>query len=386
MNNRIITALATILAIPAMAAPAGYFQVPGTETTMKVYGKAETWGVYGFDGLTDVVANNTLDQSYNKSGKTDSWTLARLGVTSTTPSSFGDVNVKLEFQAKSASSNSASLNLRHAYGEFGGLLIGQTDSLFSAWHNSPNYYDSYIPDFYGTGRTRQIRYTLAPAKGIQVGFSMEQDRTGGEFTGMAPQLVAAFQYGADWGNVTASVGYQKKTNWTGYGNTLPVVDNQTQSGTGTSFAVSGAFNLGENDTFTAMIENGGNFYGFGDNAPDEVSDGFYAKSDTSLGFYKSTQWNLSYTHTWTPAVQSTIAVGQTMFKKDVNVAPFTLNKGTVTSILLGTTYAVTKSTLFGGEFTYDQAKQTDSFVNKTGDVKSNRTDKRMKLFFRYNFF
>ena len=50
-TGRIITALATMLALPVMAADApGYFKVPGTDTTLKIYGKAETWGYYTMDG------------------------------------------------------------------------------------------------------------------------------------------------------------------------------------------------------------------------------------------------------------------------------------------------------------------------------------------------
>ena len=50
-TGRIITALATMLALPVMAADApGYFKVPGTETTLKIYGFVQIDGVYDIDG------------------------------------------------------------------------------------------------------------------------------------------------------------------------------------------------------------------------------------------------------------------------------------------------------------------------------------------------
>jgi len=374
MKNQIITALAAILAIPAMAAPAGYFQVPGTETTMKVYGKAETWGVYGFNGFEDLTAFDTSHSNANRSGQVDSWTYARLGVTTTTPSAYGDVNVKVEYQATSAATNAASLNLRHAYGEFAGLLIGQTDSTFSAWHNVPGYLETMFTDFNGTGRTRQIRYTLAPAKGVQVAFAMEQDRngsTGG--TKIGPQLVAAFQYGADWGNVTASVAHARKEAWT-----LAA----TQKGTGTSFAVSGAFNLGENDSFTAHIQNGGGFYGFGG------PDGFYdpAPVGGDFEFYKATSMDLGYAHVWNSAFTTNVALGMTTFKKNLDV-PVT-QKFTLTEFIVNTTWQVTKNAKFGAEYKMAELKASDFavFTKKDGSVTKKNTDNRFLLMFQYMFF
>jgi len=50
--NRIITAAmaAAVLAAPAMADAPGYFKVPGTETTMKIYGQIQLREAYGLNG------------------------------------------------------------------------------------------------------------------------------------------------------------------------------------------------------------------------------------------------------------------------------------------------------------------------------------------------
>lgn len=401
MKNQIITALAAILAIPAMAAPAGYFQIPGTETTMKVYGKAETWGSYGFNGFEDVTTVDGSHANNNRSGQVDSWVYARLGVTTTTPSAYGDVNVKVEYQAQSGAgrgnggdsfkagtpddpatpaneyvapkfTSGSALYLRHAYGEFAGVLIGQTDTLFSAWHNVPGYLETLYTDFNGSTRTRQIRYTFAPAKGVQVAFSMEQDNAGS--TGgvkIAPALVGAFQYGADWGNVTASVAYARKEAWT---------QAATVKGTGTSFAISGAFNLGENDSFTAHVQNGGGFYGFGGDF-----DGFYA-SGNDYKFYKVTSMDLGYTHVWNSAFASNAGIGMTSAKKDLNAGVD--QKYTLSELFLNTTWQATKNAKFGAEYKWAEMKGADTavFEKKDGSFTKKNTDSRFLLMFQYMFF
>lgn len=367
-----ITALAALLAIPAMAAPAGYFQVPGTETTMKIYGKAETWAYYNLktsnNSLTDPQASDLFEKN-----TTDSWTVGRIGVTTTTPSSYGDVNVKVEFEAKTVGGGTNSYGnpwrMRHMYGEFHGLLIGQTTSLFNAWHNVPAYNDTYFGDFWGTSRTRQIRYTFAPADGFQLGISLENDKTDNASTKLGQTIVAAGTYSADWGAVTASIGYQKRRAWT-------LTD--TTSGNVTSFAVSGMWNITENDNLIVNLQDGLGQHGsdFGD---EFVLDGDKYKA------YKVRYMGLGYGHNWGNGFDSNIGIGRTTHPKKESLGK---EKITRDELFVNTNWQVTKNVKWGAEYHMNVIKFKDEVV----DTKSGAdTSKKMKnsfisMFFSYNFF
>lgn len=378
-----ITALAALLAIPAMAAPAGYFQVPGTETTMKIYGKAETWAYYNLQ-----TSNNDLDapadQTTMEKNTTDSWTVGRIGVTTTTPSSYGDVNVKVEFEAKTVgggtNSYGNSWRMRHMYGEFHGLLIGQTTSLFNAWHSVPAYNDTYFGDFWGTSRTRQIRYTFAPADGFQLGISMENDKTVDPITPTPHQstkfgqaFVAAGTYSADWGAVTASIGYQKLHDWVKVG----TVETKT-NGSVTSFAVSGMWNITENDNLIVNLQDGLGQHG------SDFGDGFVLDGN-KFKAYKVRYMGLGYGHNWGNGFDSNIGIGRTTHPKKESLGK---EKITRDELFVNTNWQVTKNVKWGVEYHMNVIKFKDEVVTTEDGA---NTAKKMKnsninMFFSYNFF
>jgi len=401
MNTRIITTAlaASILAIPAVADAPGYFKVPGTETTLKIYGKAETWGFYNINqsqgsskatyklndlGATvlDKAAKPLGDQSWNRKGTVDSFTAGRIGITSTTPSAYGDVNVKVEFEMKTTGGKESwdtAFRLRHAYGEFGGLLIGQTTSLFMAWQYCPAYNDTWHADFNeGQARTRQIRYTFAPTKEIQVALSAEQDLSGGDSTKLGSAFVGAFQYAADWGSVQAAVGYQKKSDWAKAAGGAVT----SASGSGVSFNVGGSWNITPNDTIGARIIKGGSQNG---NDAYDIGDGFVADPD-DYSFYKSTSMDLGYSHTWNDSFNTNLGVAQIIFPKDTDLGHG--SKVTVTEFFVNTNWNVTKNAEFGVEYFNSAVKYNDG--NPVAKVDGTATNKfkndGFNVKFIYNFF
>lgn len=390
-KGRIITALATILAIPAMAAPAGYFQVPGTETTLKIYGKAETWAYYNMDQPGNV-STTGKDQSWSQTGTTDSWTVGRFGFQTSTPSAYGDVNVKVEFEGKTVGGGTNSwgnpFRLRHAYGEFGGLLIGQTNSLWVDWQYCPSYNDTFNSDFNGaTYRTRQLRYTFEPTKGVKVAFSAEQDNSGGGTTKLGTSLYGAVKYSADWGYIVGVVGYQKKEDWSGYGNVVPADDNKTTSGTSISFNLGGAYNITDKDEIGLRIINGGGHTG---NGVYGVKDGFVAKDD-AYKFYKSTSIDLGYSHTWNDQFTTSLGINNISFPKDVDLGHN--YKVTVSEFFINTNWHVTKTATFGLEYFDSTAKVSDNeggnnniITKKDGTGTDKVHTNGVNLFFSYQFF
>ena len=167
----------------------GSFRLPNSETSLRLYGFAELNMVQEFKG-------DNSDQDYstflpyapikgsaeaNRTGRNFIHArTSRIGIEASTPTKYGPLGIKVEgdFNNEPRTGNSAvsgspgniwtqletnsyGFRLRHAYGQFGGWLIGQNWSAFMDLDNSPE-----TIDFNGTigvplARQPQIRYTYA---------------------------------------------------------------------------------------------------------------------------------------------------------------------------------------------------------------------------------
>ncbi len=167
----------------------GSFRLPNSETSLRVYGFAELNMVHELKGDNSDSDYSTflpyapLDGSpqANKTGR-DYLTArtSRFGIEASTPTKYGPLGIKIEgdFNNDPRTGNSAvssgttaaniftqqatnsyDFRLRHAYGQFGGLLIGQTWSTFMDVDNSPETVDFNGPIGSTFIRQPQIRYT-----------------------------------------------------------------------------------------------------------------------------------------------------------------------------------------------------------------------------------
>ncbi len=164
------------------------YRLPNSETSMRVYGFAELTAVREMKG-------DNSDQDYstflpyaplsgsaeaNRKGRTYlTARTSRLGVEASTPTRFGPLGIKVEGDFNNdprtgnaavsnldnasniftqQATNSYNFRLRHAYGQFGGLLIGQTWSTFMDVDNSPETVDFNGPIGATFIRQPQIRY------------------------------------------------------------------------------------------------------------------------------------------------------------------------------------------------------------------------------------
>lgn len=84
---------------------------------------------------------------------------SRFGVKGTLPTAKGDINTKFEFDMFGVGSDAGetTIRLRHAYGEFGQFLAGQTHSLFMDIDIFPNTIDYWGPNGMVFLRNPQIR-------------------------------------------------------------------------------------------------------------------------------------------------------------------------------------------------------------------------------------
>jgi hypothetical protein len=170
----------------------GSFRVPGTDVSMRIYGFAELNWVHDLGGDNSDVDYASFPPYIPLDGSADAKRTnrdyltartSRLGVEAATPTSFGVLGVKLEgdFNNEPRTGNTAQngavgniftqqvtssygFRVRHLYGVFGGLLVGQTWSTFMDVDNYPETVDYNGPTGATFIRQPQIRYTYATPK------------------------------------------------------------------------------------------------------------------------------------------------------------------------------------------------------------------------------
>jgi hypothetical protein len=145
------------------------FRLPNSETSMRLYGFAELNLVHEFKGDNASCDYSTClfyaplqnsDLAHRSNGTYLHARSTRLGFEMSTPSKYGSIGIKIEGDFNNdprtgnaavngdykniytqQATNSYNFRLRQAYGQFGGLLIGQTWSTFFDVDNAPESVD-----------------------------------------------------------------------------------------------------------------------------------------------------------------------------------------------------------------------------------------------------
>ncbi len=213
------------------------FRLPGSETSLRIYGFAEVNAVKEFKGDNSGNDYSTAIQYVPINGSTSrngvSYLTARtsrFGLEASTPTAYGPLGIKIEGDFNNeprtgnsavsgtagniytqAWSNSYGFRLRQAYGQFGGLLVGQTWSTFMDVDNSPETVDFNGPTGSTFIRQPQIRYAY-PTKDIgtftvalENSVSYMLDNTGSAVTqgfSKAPDLIGRWDKSFDWGSMS----------------------------------------------------------------------------------------------------------------------------------------------------------------------------------------
>ncbi|WP_246860652.1 DcaP family trimeric outer membrane transporter [Noviherbaspirillum sp. UKPF54] len=217
----------------------GSFRVPGSETSIRVYGIAELNMVHetkGDNGKNDystfmpyMPLRGTADAQRSGGTYLHART-SRIGIEGAQPSSFGQIGFKIEGdfnndprtgnsqQSGSIQSiytqqqtNSYDFRLRHAYAQVGGWLFGQTWSTFMDIDNTPETVDFNGPIGSTFIRQPMVRYTyVTPQYGnftaaVENSVSYVLDPTGtATDAGFAktPDLIARWDKPFDWGSLS----------------------------------------------------------------------------------------------------------------------------------------------------------------------------------------
>jgi soluble cytochrome b562 len=216
----------------------GSFRLPGSETSLRIYGFAELNAVHEFKGDNGSCDYSTClfyaplsnsDLAARKNGTYLHARTSRIGFEAATPTTYGPVSVKIEGDFNNdprtgnaavngdykniytqQATNSYNFRLRQAYGQFGGLLAGQTWSTFFDVDNMPETVDFNGPIGSTFIRQPMIRYAYATKSNgtftaaIENPASYVYDNTGSGVPSKSgfsrvPDLVGRWDRSFDWG-------------------------------------------------------------------------------------------------------------------------------------------------------------------------------------------
>ncbi len=213
------------------------FRLPGSETSLRIYGFAELNAVY--EGKGDNSNNDystfapyaPINGSSSRSGVGYMTArTSRLGVEASTPTAYGPLGIKLEGDFNNEprtgnaavngsvaniytqqATNSYNFRVRQAYGQFGGLMVGQSWSTFMDLDNSPETVDFNGPIGSTFIRQPQIRYAYNTKDSGTFTVALENSSTYVlDATGVAstlgiskvPDLIGRWDKGFDWGSMS----------------------------------------------------------------------------------------------------------------------------------------------------------------------------------------
>jgi hypothetical protein len=417
----ITTVLAAMLALPAAAADTpGYFKVPGTDTSISLYGYVALDGTYDLLGTVPPQSagismyNTILDgpgtvpgaypsQSYELSAQR-----SRFGFITTTPTDLGDLKVRIEgdFLGKSGGSgpsNRTDFRLRQAYGELGGFLVGQSDSLFVDPAAYPDIvdFDMAVGSWTTFTRWAQVRYTCHPSNNTVLAFSVEDPytqrnsgatTTNKDYSEFPNNVVGAFDYKDTWGHIGLRLAYQRFGYFTGQTSTTPQV---SFSDTSLSWVVSGNVKFGS-DNLVYNVGRGSGNYGmlFGTlgsaSSTGVIADGpqLNATSSGYTGIVSPYQGGAGYTHVWTPKLRSNLILGEVKWNEDDSLGVNGNKVRKIDAIYLNTFINPTKSTTVGIEYERIQTHTFDDNTITYADQSKHDglTESRIEVACTYKFF
>ncbi len=361
----------------------GGLRIPGSETSLRIYGYAEAHAIHDFkqssspDLFTDLTFQ-PLNNSGGQTGKTKfTAETSRFGFETSTPTSLGTFNTKVEADFYSyGGDNRNRLRLRHAYGEYGGWLIGQTWSTFMDLDDSPETVDFNTAIGAPFSRRTMIRYTYGDAKaGYKFSFAAEDPEDqfgGGSANERMPQLVARFDKTFDWGAINVRALAHEKRSFS-----------QTKRGFGGG--VGGSYKLTDKDLLMGQYTyvEGDVDQLYGSNGYSIDTDKFDDKGvQTHVGtgaftFDKNQGLVLGYARTFSDQLRGSFVLGFNRGKTALStIDPLIPDNKTLGQLFVNLIYSPIKNVELGGEVIYGQRK---TFAGDTG------TMSRFDLMGRYSF-
>jgi hypothetical protein len=279
---RVRTVLTCVSAISTIAAADAAFTAASADSKFffNIYGFAQADYIYDVDRVdpawedslrpSKIPTGNDPDKFGSDGQSIFSVKQSRFGVSGDEPvdgGALGDIKFKFEFDlyGVGADAGQTTFRLRHAYGEWGPLLAGQTNSVFMDIDTFPNTIDYWGP--VGMVFYRNVQVRVTPYRTDNSNFAIAIERPGNDVDGgivreldpelganlqgdeKLPDLTTHFYYGDTWGHVQLA-GIMR---WIGY-DTKDTPDNKPNGhkvGWGINF--SGHVNVFERDKFLGSV-------------------------------------------------------------------------------------------------------------------------------------
>jgi hypothetical protein len=318
---------------------------------------------------------------------------SRFGVKGTMPTGEGHdpITFKFDFDLFGVGDDAGqtTFRLRNAYGEWGSLLAGQTNSIFMDIDVFPNTIDYWGPDGMVFWRNVQLRWTPwktehssfaigieEPSNDVDPGQIREFDpslASGIQSDEKVPNLVAHWRTAGDWGHVQVAgilrdLGYD----------TVGTNNNQPKgSVTGWGVNLSGSINVFEKDKIllqyvyghgiaSYMNDGGMDLAAEGNLNTDPVRAHAVAIPLTGIVAY--------YDHYWNNRFSSSIGYSTTFVDNSNLQDPDTYNSGQYASVNL--LYYPVENILVGGELLWGDLEYKDG---------STQDDTRLQFTVKYNW-
>jgi hypothetical protein len=345
---------------------ANSIRMPGSETSLRIYGFAEANLIRDFKGTAPGdTFTNLPEQALNSSSPAQGKTVmtgqtSRFGFETSTPTALGPIHTQLEgdFYAYCGSEcNRNRLRVRHAYGEYAGWLIGQTWSTFMELDDGPETADFNGPIGMPFSRPVQIRYTYNTPTGASFKAALENPSDGAQ----RPNLVLFASKSFDDGGIN-----------------VRFISHEQRSGdlskTGTGLGIGGSYKLTGDLTlmgqYTRADGDADNAILYGANYPDT--------STGAMLLDKSRGYVLGLTNVFSPKLRATLAYGYVESQYNASDV-YALASGGNKSLSqwhLNFFYTPIKNVDLGAELIGGIRK---TFSGETGDLS------RMNLLARYSF-
>jgi hypothetical protein len=373
----LLGALALVLALPSATSYAQFViqSKDGNGGTLEIYGFVQADFIQDFNRV-DPSWNATLrpskipvvcpgDAGCGKDGETIfSMRQTRLGFLGKMPTEYGEISGKLEADlfGVGADAGQTTLRLRHAYGEMGQFLAGQTNSLFMDIDVFPNTIDYWGPAGMVFFRNIQGRWTPINKDGMKVAFALEAPGSAID-TGVIrvdpslrgrnkyPDFTAQFRQDMSWGHyqvagILRQIGFETPASPTG-----------DPSGTKTGYGInlSGTYKIQGNNKILAQLVMGrgiANYMNDGgvDLAPNSVVNP-QAEAVPLVG------WLLYYDHWWNEKMSSSVGFSQTRQDNAGGQANTAFRTGSYFSVNF--LWYPMKKVLLGGELLWGERKNND---------------------------
>ncbi|MET3106787.1 hypothetical protein AAKU67_002683 [Oxalobacteraceae bacterium GrIS 2.11] len=350
--------------VPESAIPGGMV-IPGTTTSVHLYGFAEMDAIHDFrqssspDIFSDLT-NQPLNNAGGQTGKTQfTAETSRLGFASSTPTPDGPLTTTIESDFYSYGGDKRNLvRLRHAYGEYNGWLVGQTWSTFMDVDDLPETVDFNGPIGAPFSRRAQVRYAFGDAtKAVRMTLAVEDpvDQSGGTSANeKLPEFVARIDKTFAWGALNLRVLEHEKRS-----------DSETRHGYG--FGVGGSFKLSAKDLlmaqFTRVAGDVDQLYG---------SNGYAINPGSgNISFDHNKGLVLGYAHVFSDKLRSNASFGMNQGQSAAAV-----NNRSLKETFFNLIYTPIKNIDLGAEWMYGQR---ETFAGETGTLS------RIDLMGRYSF-